>query len=72
MTGFYNDKLKQQNIVVSDTTSAEYFDSNIYPLLITGCLMRYRAVLIRSLNQALKRFWVVTVADDTGNNDTAL
>ena len=35
VTGFYNDKLKQQNTVVSDTTSTEYFDSNLYPLLIT-------------------------------------
>lgn len=35
VTGFYNDKLKQQHTVISDTTATGYFDSNIYPVLIT-------------------------------------
>jgi hypothetical protein len=35
VTGSYNDKLKQQNYLISDTTSAAYFDSNFYPALIT-------------------------------------
>lgn len=34
VTGFYYDKLKQQNYPVSDTTSKEYFDSNLYPALV--------------------------------------
>lgn len=35
VTGFYNDKLKQQHYPISDTTSAAYFDSNLYPTLVT-------------------------------------
>jgi hypothetical protein len=34
VTGYYNDKIKQQNYPVSDTTFKEYFDSNLYPALI--------------------------------------
>lgn len=34
VSGLYNDKIKQQNIVIKDTTTEEYFDSNIYPSLI--------------------------------------
>ncbi|WP_255155377.1 hypothetical protein [Ferruginibacter sp. HRS2-29] len=32
--GFYNDKIKKTNTVVSDTMAAPYFDSNIYPALV--------------------------------------
>jgi hypothetical protein len=35
VTGFYHDKIKLQHSNISDTTSAAYFDSNIYPLLIS-------------------------------------
>ncbi len=34
VTGFYNDKMKKKNSVISDTTKSEYFDSNLYPILI--------------------------------------
>jgi len=34
VTGFYNDKIKKTNTVVSDTMTAAYFDSNIYPSLV--------------------------------------
>ncbi len=34
VTGFYNDKMKKQNTIISDTTTADYFDSNLYPALI--------------------------------------
>ncbi|MDB5208717.1 MAG: hypothetical protein JWR72_3792 [Flavisolibacter sp.] len=34
VTGSYNDKLKQQDRLISDTTGTAYFDSNIYPALI--------------------------------------
>jgi hypothetical protein len=34
VTGFYNDKLKKTNVAVSDTITAPYFDSNIYPALV--------------------------------------
>lgn len=32
--GYYLDKMKKQTIVVNDTTSGEYYDSNLYPILI--------------------------------------
>ncbi|HMJ46702.1 MAG TPA: hypothetical protein VK498_05200 [Ferruginibacter sp.] len=35
ITGFYHDKIKQQHYFINDTTSAAYFDSNLYPALIT-------------------------------------
>ncbi len=35
VTGFYNDKTKQQDYLINDITSKNYFDSNIYPALIT-------------------------------------
>jgi hypothetical protein len=35
VTGFYNDKRKQQHTIISDTTATDYFDSNLYPVLIT-------------------------------------
>lgn len=34
VTGFYNDKIKNNRTIVNDTTRSEYFDSNIYPILI--------------------------------------
>ncbi|RKE56001.1 hypothetical protein [Sphingobacterium detergens] len=34
VTGFYNDKTKKTISSVSDTTRNEYFDSNLYPILI--------------------------------------
>ncbi len=34
VTGFYHDKTKQQNTIISDTTTEAYFDSNLYPVLI--------------------------------------
>ena len=34
VTGIYNDKLKQQLTIISDTTREDYFDSNLYPALI--------------------------------------
>ncbi len=34
VTGFYNDKRKNLNKSVSDTTNLPYFDSNIYPVLL--------------------------------------
>ena len=35
VTGYYSDKTKQVQTLVSDTTRAAYFDSNLYPALIT-------------------------------------
>ena len=32
--GFYNDKIKKSNTIVNDTASNNYFDSNLYPILI--------------------------------------
>lgn len=34
VTGYYNDKIKNRSAIVSDTTTENYFDSNLYPLLI--------------------------------------
>lgn len=34
VTGFYNDKMKKSETIVSDTTKSDYFDSNLYPVLI--------------------------------------
>jgi hypothetical protein len=34
VTGLYHDNMGQKNILISDTTSSAYFDSNLYPLLI--------------------------------------
>jgi hypothetical protein len=34
VTGFYNDKMKKNRIIVNDTTISGYFDSNLYPILI--------------------------------------
>lgn len=34
VTGFYNDKMKSKISIVSDTTKSDYFDSNLYPVLI--------------------------------------
>ena len=34
VTGFYNDKMKKSSMVVNDTTNGEYFDSNLYPVII--------------------------------------
>jgi hypothetical protein len=33
--GYYKDKVNNTNSVISDTTSQAYFDSNLYPTLIT-------------------------------------
>lgn len=35
VTGFYNDKIKIQKTVIRDTTKSNYFDSNLYPILIS-------------------------------------
>ena len=35
VTGFYTDKMKHVNTIITDTTSQDYFDSNLYPVLIT-------------------------------------
>ncbi|HET9056615.1 MAG TPA: hypothetical protein VFN30_07200 [Chitinophagaceae bacterium] len=34
VTGFYNDKIKKTYEIINDTTTVEYFDSNLYPVLI--------------------------------------
>ncbi len=34
VTGFYNDKMKKNSTMVNDTTKGDYFDSNLYPVLI--------------------------------------
>lgn len=34
VTGVYNDKTKNKTSVITDTTETDYFDSNIYPVLI--------------------------------------
>jgi hypothetical protein len=34
VTGYYNDKVKQEKIQIIDTTRTSYFDSNLYPALI--------------------------------------
>jgi hypothetical protein len=34
VTGFYKDKLNKKYTVVTDTTHSNYFDSNIYPVLL--------------------------------------
>lgn len=34
VTGFYNNKIKNSSTAISDTTNSDYFDSNLYPLLI--------------------------------------
>ncbi len=33
--GFYNDKIKHSNTIINNTTNQGYFDSNLYPVLIT-------------------------------------
>jgi hypothetical protein len=34
VTGFYNDKIKKSRTIINDTTGSDYFDSNLYPILI--------------------------------------
>ncbi len=34
VTGFYNDKMNKNRAIVNDTTKLDYFDSNLYPVLI--------------------------------------
>ena len=34
VTGYYKDKMKKSKIIVNDTTNSDYFDSNLYPVLI--------------------------------------
>jgi hypothetical protein len=34
VTGFYDDKMKKNRMTVNDTTKVDYFDSNLYPVLI--------------------------------------
>lgn len=34
VTGFYDDKIKKRKTIVNDTTNSDYFDSNLYPVLI--------------------------------------
>ena len=33
--GYYNDKIKKLTSSISDTTSESYFDSNLYPIIVT-------------------------------------
>ncbi len=40
VNGFYNDKINKVRTVVTDTTNEDYFDSNLYPLLITWLPMQ--------------------------------
>lgn len=35
VTGYYNDKIKKTTAVIRDTTREGYFDSNLYPALLT-------------------------------------
>lgn len=35
VTGYYNDKIKKIRTIIKDTTKEDYFDSNLYPTLIT-------------------------------------
>jgi hypothetical protein len=35
VTGFYNNKIKKKQTEIKDTTNEAYFDSNLYPTLIT-------------------------------------
>jgi len=35
VTGFYNDKMKQNYTSINDTTKTAYFDSNLYPTLLS-------------------------------------
>jgi hypothetical protein len=35
VTGFYNNKIKKKQTEIKDTTTGAYFDSNLYPTLIT-------------------------------------
>jgi hypothetical protein len=34
VTGFYKDKIKKSTTIINDTTKSDYFDSNLYPVLI--------------------------------------
>jgi hypothetical protein len=34
VTGYYEDKIKKTNTLISDTTHEGYFDSNLYPSLL--------------------------------------
>ena len=34
VTGYYKDKMKKSKTIVNDTTNSDYFDSNLYPVLI--------------------------------------
>ncbi len=34
VTGFYRDKMRKKDMIISDTTRTPYFDSNLYPVLI--------------------------------------
>lgn len=35
ITGFYYDKMKKQNDLINDTSKIKYFDSNLYPYLLS-------------------------------------
>lgn len=35
ITGYYNDKIKKERMQIIDTTSTAYFDSNLYPAMIS-------------------------------------
>lgn len=57
ITGFYNDKTKQQNTIIHDTATAEYFDSNLYPALISWLPLKEgytREISIYDYNPASK------------------
>lgn len=34
ITGYYDDKIKKNRTIINDTTKTDYFDSNLYPVLI--------------------------------------
>jgi hypothetical protein len=73
VTGFYNDKLKQQYSLISDSSSETYFDSNIYPLLISWLPLKdgfTKTISIYDYNPAGKRG--VIKANITGVNSGLL
>jgi hypothetical protein len=58
VTGFYLDKAKQQFSLISDSSSETYFDSNIYPLLISWLPLKdgfTKTISIYDYNPAGKR-----------------
>lgn len=35
VTGYYSDKIKKTTTIIKDTTKEDYFDSNLYPVILT-------------------------------------